>query len=285
MARQETLSRTPTQGSSPGGEGLSLPLTARSYSTSAQSLEALAEISRSVEKKTGWHVDLSEVAVRVVSSPELQRRSREDVARRTGIPVGVPQPSETSSLASALVSARHSGVVAVYLPSEKALIVNEESVGRISHDALKSTLHYELTRAAQHQRYPEFIASVDNLARERRLLGKHGADVPAEERECRLAVLTDKAQARMALIEGQALELRRMYEIEAGVHSEVRMGPVEVALGLPARLVDIERETIVSYCRGQAIFAKIHAIGAHEVDRLFKAPHIVDQVFGARRPE
>lgn len=282
MARQETVSFKQTPGAQASSIAVSLPNAGRSYKNIKEALRELPEISSSIESKTGWKVDLSQVAFEVVTTKELQRRCLEDVTRRTGIPTAIPESFVGRSITNALLSAYHRSVVALYLPSEKTIVINEERLRGMSQDAVKSTLHHELTHVAQHQRYPKFMASVDRLAREQRLLGKHGGDVPVEERERQLENRTEKVQARMTLIEGQAIALQKMYEREAGLHSEMKMGPVEVALGLTSMLIPGGMRKIRQYIQGQETFERIHALGLREVDYLFKDPRSADLVFGSR---
>lgn len=283
MSRQETIALKQNPGAAPSEINVSLPNAGRSYKNIKEALTNLPEISSSIEKKTGWKVDLTGVGFEVVSTQELQRRCLDDVTRRTGIPTAMPQSFVTRSVVNALLTAYHRGVVALYLPSEKTIVINEERLRGMSQDAVKSTLHHELTHVAQHQRYPKFMASIDRLAREQRLLGKHGGDVPVEERGRQLEVRTEKLQARMSLIEGQAMALQKMYDAEAGLHPETPMGPVEVGLGLTSMFIPGGMAKIKQYIQGQEIFRKIHALGVKEVDSLFKEPRYVDLVFGGGR--
>ena len=282
MTRQETIPLKQAPGAQESSIAVSLPNAGRSYKNIKEALRELPEISSSIESKTGWKVDLSQVAFEVVTAKELQRRCLEDVTRRTGIPTAIPESFVGRSITNTLLSAYHRSVVALYLPSEKAIVINEERLRGMSQDAVKSTLHHELTHVAQHQRYPKFMASVDRLAKEQRLLSKHGGDVPIEERERQLAVKTEKVQARMTLIEGQAMALQKMYEREAGLHPEIKMGPVEVALGLTSMLIPGGMRKISQYIQGQETIERILALGLREVDYLFKDPRSADLVFGSR---
>ena len=282
MSRQETISLRQAPGAQESRVAVSLPNAGRSYKNIKEALTHLPEISSSIETKTGWKIDLSQVSFEVVTAKELQRRCLEDVTRRTGIPTALPESFVGRSMTNALLSAYHRSVVALYLPSERAVVINEERLRGMSQDAVKSTLHHELTHVAQHQRYPKFMASVDRLAKEQRLLSKHGGDVPVEERERQLRVKTEKLQARMTLIEGQAMALQKMYEREAGLHPEIKMGPVEVALGLTSIFIPGGMAKIRQYIQGQATFDRIHALGLQEVDYLFKDPRSADLVFGSR---
>ncbi len=283
MSRQETTQLKEAPGAAPSDINVSLPNAGRSYKNIKEALKDLPEIAASIESKTGWKVDLAGVGFEVVSTQQLHRRCLDDMTRRTGIPTAMPQSFVTRSVVNALLTAYHRGVVALYLPSEKTIVINEERLRGMSQDAVKSTLHHELTHVAQHQRYPKFMASIDRLAREQRLLEKHGGDVPVEERARQLEVRTEKLQARMSLIEGQAMALQKMYEAEAGIHPEIPMGPVEVALGLTSMLIPCGMVKITQYIQGKEIFRKIHAPGVEAVDSLFKAPRYVDLVFGSGR--
>ncbi|MEY4667590.1 MAG: hypothetical protein RL518_289 [Pseudomonadota bacterium] len=284
MARQETIQLTSTERAAPKEVAVSLPNAGRSYKNIKEALTALPEISSSIERKTGWKVDLSAVTFEVVPSHELQRRCLDDVTRRTAIPTTLPQSFVARTLVNALLATYHRSAIAMYLPSEKAVVINEERLRGMSQDAIKSTLHHELTHVAQHQRFPKFMESVDRLAREQRLLRNHGNDLPVDERERQLPIRTEKLQARMSLIEGQAMELQKMYEQEAGLLPEIKMGPVEVALGLTSMLIPGGKEKIRQYIQGQAIFAGIYALGVKEIDTLFKDPASADLIFGKRRP-
>jgi hypothetical protein len=282
MARQETVSRNQSPDAQQASVGASLHNAGRSYKNITEALTSLPEISSSIESKTGWEVDLSRISFEVVTAKELQRRCLEDVTRRIGIPTAVPESFVGRALANTLLSAYHRSVVALYLPFEKVIVINEERSCTMSQDAVKSALHHELTHVAQHQRYPKFMASVDRLAREQRLLGKHGGDLPLDERERQLGIKTERVLARMTLIEAQAMALQKMYEQEAGLHSEIKMGPVEAALGLTSMLIPGGMRRISQYLQGQAIFERIHALEPQEVDYLFKYPRAADLVFGSR---
>ena len=283
MARQETIQLKATPGTAPSELVLSLPTAGRSYKNITEAITDLPEISSSIEKKTGWAINHELLSFRVVSTQELASRSMEDITRRTGIPTTPPHLTLGRPVARMVLHAYHRNVIATYLPSEKAIIINEERLRGMSQDAVKSTLHHELTHAAQHQRFPEFMAKLDVLAREQRLLDKHGGDLPTDERERRLSLLTSKVQARMCLIEGQATALQKMYEREAGLHPEVKMGPIEVALSLTSMLIPGGTAKVRQYIQGQALFEKIHALGSREVDSLFKDPGYTDLVFSGDR--
>ena len=282
MAPQETVSLQQIQGAQEPSIAVSLTNAGRAYKNIKEVLTNLPEISSSIERKTGWKIDLSQISFEDVPAKELQRRCLEDVTRRTGIPTAIPESFVGRTLANTLLSAHHRTVVALYLPFEKVIVINEERSRAVSQDAVKSALHHELTHVAQHQRYPKFMASVDRLAREQRLLGKHGEDLPVDERERQLGIKTERVLARMNLIEGQAMALQKMYEREAGIHSEIKMGPVEIALGLTSMLIPGGMRKISQYIQGGEIFERIHALGLQEVDHLFKYPRSADVVFGSR---
>jgi hypothetical protein len=283
MSRQETIALKQNPGAAPSEINVSLPNAGRSYKNIKHALTDLPEIAASIESKTGWKIDLSAVGFEVVTSRELQRRCLEDVTRRTGIPTVMPETVIARSIVDTLLAAHHRLVVALYLPSERTVVINEERLRGMSEDAVKSTLHHELTHVAQHQQYPKFVASLDRLLREQRLLAYHGGDLPVDERSRQLHVRTEKLQARMSLIEGQAMALQKMYDRESGLHPEIRMGPVEVALGLTSMLIPGGMAKIRQYIQGEAIFARIHALGTKEVDSLFKEPGYTDVVFGSSR--
>jgi hypothetical protein len=179
-----------------------------------------------------------------------------------------------------LLSAFHRGVTGIYLSSKGAILINEERARGISQDSVRSLLHHELTHVAQHQAHPTFMKAIDDLVRELQLVGRHGGDLPRDERQRRFVPLMERVQARMSLIEGQAVALQRMYEREHGLNPKVKMGPIEVALGLASILVPGGAQKILQYIQGKATFEKIYALGVDKVDALFKDPASVDQVFG-----
>jgi hypothetical protein len=78
------------------------------------------------------------------------------------------------------------------------------------------------------------------------------------------------------------MALQKMYEREAGLHPEIKMGPVEVALGLTSMLIPGGMRKISQYIQGQETFERILALGLREVDYLFKDPRSADLVFGSR---
>jgi len=285
MTRQETIQLKPTSGATPQSVDVSLPNAGRNYKNIKEALVDLPEITASIQAKTGWDVDISKVPLQVVTQQELNRRCLEDVAVRTGIPTTTSPSFVARTLSDALLSAFHKGVVALYLPSEGAIVINEDRLRGLSKDAVKSYLHHELTHAGQQQKYPAFMQSVDRLARELKLLVKHGGDVPADERSRRTKQFETKVQSRMSLIEGQAVALQKMYEKEFDLHPEIKIGPIEVALGLSSMLIPGMTGKMLQYVRGPELFKRIHALGTQSVDELFRDPKYTDLVFGPENPK
>lgn len=285
MTRQETVPFKPTAGATPDSVSISLPNAGRTYQNIKAALVDLPEIAASITAKTGWNVDISQVSFEVVTSKELNRRCVEDVAKRTGIPTAVPTSFLGRMISDTLLRAFHNGALAVYLPSEKAIIVNEDRLRGLSKDAVKSQLHHELTHAAQDQAHPKFMRRIDALAAELKRIVRHGGDLPADERSRREKILGDKVQARMSLIEGQAVALQRMYEKEHGLHPEIKIGPIEVALSLSSVLVPGGMRKILQYIQGEKTFARIHALGVDNVNELFRDPKYADLVFGPENPK
>jgi hypothetical protein len=284
MARQEAVQLKPTPGTSIESVSVSLPNAGRSYKNIKEALVDLPEITESIKAKTGWNVDISKISLQVVTQKELVRRCSEDIKRRTGIPEADPNTFLSRTLSDALLYSVHTGTLALYLPSEKTIVINE-NFRRLSKDAMKSTLHHELTHAAQDQAYPEFMQRIARLARELKLLQKHGADLPADERTRKEKDVADRVQARMSLIEGQAVTLQRMYEREFGLHPDIKMGPVEVAFGLSALLLPGSVKKALQYIQGAETFKKIHALGLESVQELFRDPKYTDLVFGPEKPK
>jgi hypothetical protein len=259
--------------------------TGRGYRDVHEALAALPEIVGSIEAKTGWRFDPSKVEFPVVSAKEMERRCLEDLTRRTGIPTTTPEAPEGREVAAMLLSAHHRSAIAMYLPSDRVVVINEERLSKVSKDSIKSALHHELTRAAQHQRFPEYVAGVDGLVRQQILSEKHGGDFPLETREHEARRLSDQVQARLALCECQALELRKRYEREFDLHPEVKQGPIEVALGLRSLHTPGGADKVERYIMGQEIFSKVYNHGTHQVDSLFEHPKWADILFGKSIPE
>ena len=279
MARQEAISTPPNSRAQPSIFSISLPNAGRSYRNITEALKRLPEIAQSVEDKTGWKVDLTQLAFKVVSPQDLQRLTVEDLTRRTGVPA--PSPSSLSGrLVNLILGAYHRGVTGVYLPSQGAILINEERARGSSRDSVRTLLHHELTHVAQHQAHPAFMKEIDQLVRELQLVGRHGGDLPRDERKRRFVPLMERVQARMSLIEGQAVALQQMYEREYGLNPKEKMGPIEVALGLSSLLIPGGAQKILQYIQGKATFEKIYALGVDRVDGLFQDPTSVDQVFG-----
>ena len=285
MTRQETMQLKPTSGATPQSADVSLPNAGRSYKNIKEALVDLPEITASIQAKTGWDVDISKVPLQVVTPQELNRRCIEDVGKRTGIPTTMPTSFVGSALSNVILSSYHKNVFALYLPSEGAVIINEDRLRGLSKDAVKSQLHHELTHAGQYQAHPKFMQSVDHLARELRLLVRHGADIPADERSRRTKAFEEKVQARMSLIEGQAVTLQKIYEKEFGLHSEIKSGLIEVALGLSSLMTPGIGKNVVQYMRGEELFKRIHPLGAESVNELFRDPNYTDMVFGSQNPK
>ena len=196
----------------------------------------------------------------------------------------MPNSFVARTTSDTFLHAYHKGIVGMYLPSEGVVVINEERLQSVSRDAVKSFLHHELTHAAQHKVHPEFMKSIDALTRELRVLAHHGADVPADERSRREEEVEQKLHARRSLVEAQAVELQKMYEKEFNRHSEVKIGPVEEALGLSSMLIPGMYKKILEYVRAQEIFTRINALGTQAVDQLFQNPEHIDVVFGPKNP-
>lgn len=245
----------------------------------------MPEIVGSIEAKTGWRFDRSMIDFPVVSAKEMERRCLEDLTRRTGIPTTLPEAAKGREVAAMLLSAHHRSAIAMFLPSERAVVINEERILEVSKDSVKSSLHHELTRAAQQQRFPEYVAGVDGLARQQILLEKHGGDLPLDTRVQEAQRLTDQVQARLALCECQALELRKRYEREFDLHPDVKQGPIEVALGMSSMRTPGGSNKIQRYITGQEIIAKLYDHGTYQVDSLFQHPLWADTLFRSSVPE
>jgi len=284
MTHQGTLESQKRPGAVLESVDLSLATAGRSYNNIREVLVDLPEIAASIRAKTAWNVDLSTVPLKVVSQQELHRHCADDVAKRTSIPTIMPKSFVARTTSDTFLHAYHKGIVGMYLPSEGVVVINEERLQSLSRDAVKSALHRELTHAAQHKAHPEFMRSLDALTGELRRLVNHGADTPEEERTRRKEQVEQKLHARRSLVEAQAVELQKMYEKEFNLHSEVKIGPVEEALGLSSMLIPGMYKKILEYVRAQEIFTQIHAFGTRAVDQLFRDPEYTDAVFGPKNP-
>lgn len=283
--RPEIQPTKPSPAAGPAQSEANLANTGRCYRDVHEALAALPEIVRSIEAKTGWRFDRSMIDFPVVSAKEMERRCLEDLTRRTGIPTTTPEAPEGREVAARLLSAHHRSAIAMYLPSERVVVINEDRLREVSKDSVKSSLHHELTRAAQQQRFPEYLAGVDGLARQQILLEKHGGDLPLDTRVQEAQRLTDQVQARLALCECQALELRKRYEREFDLHPEVKQGPIEVALGMSSMRTTGGANKIQRYITGQEIISKLYDHGTHQVDSLFQHPLWADTLFRSSVPE
>lgn len=249
---------------------------------SLQDLRAdLPEIAQSVESKTGWSLDLERIRLEVVSGGELSRRAALDETRRTGMPSAEPPLSLRRLMGDLKASAYYNRAIAIYLPKEGAILINEQRLGDRSSDAVKSALHHELTHAAQHQKHPKFIEAIDQCVTDYRKWSNHGSDFPQGEPPRKSAESLKQIQARVSLLEAQAQVLQGMYEQELGLHPEVKMGPIDLVLGLTHRFLAGMRHSVGQYAQGEEIFKRIHATNMKEVDTLFKQPKLTDVVFGA----
>jgi hypothetical protein len=282
--RPDTQPTTASPTAAPSQREATLATTGRGYRDINEALAALPEIVGSIEAKTGWRFDRSKVEFTVVSAKEMERRCLDDLTRRTGIPTITPEVPRGREVGAMLLSAHHRSAIAMYLPSDRVVVINEERLSEVSKDSMKSALHHELTRAAQHQRFPEYVAGVDGLARQQILLEKHGGDLPHDTRVREAAVLTDQVQARLALCECQALELRKRYELEFDLHPEVKQGPIEVALEMGSLRIAGGADKVQRYIMGQEIFSKVYDHGTYQVDSLFQHPKWADTLFGSSLP-
>lgn len=285
MSRQETSAqRTPPSTATPAVE-VSLRYEGKSYKTLAESLADISEITSSVQSKTGWKVSLDDVNIEVVSPRELNRRVEADHFRRTGVPSTEVAPLIARAFNKLNAISYYHGVIATYLPKEGAILINEQRLTGASKDAVKSTLHHEFTHAAQHKKYPKFIEALDKAAREYQLWSKHGGDFPKDEQARQSQKYLNSVQARMSLLEGQAVTLQRMFEDELHLVPELKTGVADLVLGLTHRFLTGMRHKVGQYIQGEEIFKRVHALGVHEVDELFKSPRYTDLVFGAENPK
>ena len=282
--RPETQPQKTAPAAAPSQREATLANTGRGYRDISEARSALPEIVSSIEAKTGWRFDLSKVEFAVVSAKEMERRCLEDLTRRTGIPTTAPEAPEGREVAAMLLSAHHRSAIAMYLPSDRVVVINEERLSKVSKDSIKSALHHELTRAAQHQRFPEYVAGVDGLVRQQILLEKHGGDLPLDTRVQEAERLTDQVQARLAVSECQALELRRRYEREFDLHPEIKQGPIELALGVNSMQTPGGADKIQRFIMGQEIVSKLYGDGNQAVDSLFQHPRWADALFGSSVP-
>lgn len=277
------MQRTDPSVATPAVE-VSLRYEGRSYKGLQESLADISEIVSSVQSKTGWKVNLDDVKIEVVSPRELNRRIESDHFRRTGVPSTEAAPLITRAFNKLNAVAYYHGVIATYLPKEGAILINEQRLTGVSKDAVKSTLHHEFTHAAQHKQHPKFIDALDKSAREYQRWAKHGGDFPKDEQERQTKKHLDSVQARMSLLEGQAVTLQRMFEDEFNLVPEIKMGAVDLVLGLTHRFLAGMRHKLGQYVQGEEIFKQIYALGGNEVDELFKSPKYTDLVFGAKNP-
>jgi hypothetical protein len=284
MTRQDTSPSTIPNLAVPPALDSTLRVEGRSYTGLSQALADLPEILSSVQSKTGWSLSLNDVKLEVVSPRELNRRIVLDDLRRVGVPVTQEAPLFTRAFNHLQAVAYYHGVIASYLPKEGTILINEARLQGASKDAVKSTMHHELTHVGQHQRHPKFMQALDNAAREYRLWSSHGHDFPADEQERQCQKFLDRVQARMSLLEGQAVALQRKFEEELNLVPEVKLGAVDLVLGLTHRFMTGMSQKLGQYLQGEEIFSRIHALGIEEVDALFKSPAYTDLVFGRENP-
>lgn len=284
MTRQDSFQQRSPTPAAPPALNETLRVEGRSYKGLNQALADLPAITSSVQSKTGWNLHLSDVRLAVVSPQELSRRSVVDDLRRTGVPATADASLLTQAFNRLEALAYFHGVIAVYLPKEGAILMNEARLQSASKDAVKSALHHELTHVAQHQRYPAFVEALDKAAREYRLWSNHGSDFPRDEQLRQSQKFLDRVQARMSLLEGQAVTLQRMFEQDFNLVPEVRLGPIDLALGLTHRFMSGMRHKVGQYVQGEEIFKRIYDLGLNEVNELFKSPRYTDLVFGRENP-
>lgn len=284
MTRQEPFAQKTPQPTPTASVDVVLRHEGRSYKSLAEALSDLSEIKASIQSKTGWKVNLDDVKIDVVSPRELNRRVEVDCFRRTGLQAHEPTPFITRAYNALNALAYYHGLIATYLPKEGAILMNEARLKGASKDAVMSALHHEFTHAAQHQAHPRFLEAIDNAARKYQLWSKHGSDFPKDEQARQAQKYLDRVQARMSLLEGQAVALQRMFEDELKLVPEVRLGAVDLVLGLTHRFLAGMRHKLGQYVQGEELFKRIHALGNHEVDALFTSPRYTDLVFGAENP-
>lgn len=284
MTRQDASLQRAATPAMPPALSESLRVEGRSYQGLDQALTDLPAITSSVQSKTGWNVNLSDVKLAVVSPQELSRRSVVDDLRRTGVPASAQASLLTQAFNRLEALAYFHGVIAVYLPKEGVILMNEARLQSASKDAVKSALHHELTHVAQHQKYPAFMDALDTAAREYRLWSNHGGDFPREEQARQSQKFLDQVQARMSLLEGQAVTLQRMFEQDFNLVPEVKLGAIDLALGLAHRFMAGMRHKVGQYVQGEEIFKRIYDLGLNEVNDLFKSPRYTDLVFGRENP-
>lgn len=147
------------------------------------------EVIEDVREATGWRVTM----------PQHFVRSRAEVAQslRDELPEDASPQHRRVAANEAIHFAEHT--YAYYDPPKRLVVLVANNVRRANYDIVRSILHHELVHAAQHQRYPQFMAAAGYLQ-----------DVQSAEDGVQSALAERFAYSMVKLIEGHAhlLEMR-----------------------------------------------------------------------------
>ena len=220
-----------------------------------------ALIKESVARLTGWALRLDDVRVDEMSRSQLERRVVADRLRRTGVPAGHLKGRE---------------VFSSYLYSENVILYNSDLLSEVSESEAQKNLFLAFVRAAQRQVYPEFFLSTDALSREAILMGRHGGDVPVDERVRRCGGAQDKLQARMGFAEGHASVLYAAYAQHEGLVVSLLEPSLEALLALS----EGADSRLSHYISGVMVVNEVFSRYPEMIDSLYSNPALVEQVFG-----
>lgn len=224
-----------------------------------------ALIQESVCGLTGWSLCLTGLRVEEVKGKQLEECAAFDELRRTGVPTrrlkGRPR-------------------LACYLPSENVILCNSDLLSQVSENEACKHLFLAVVRAAQCQMYPDFFLSVDHLLREALLMGRHGGDVPVDERVRRRMVAQDKLQARLGFVDGHASVLYAGFAQQEGMSFSLLEPSIEAAL----HLFEGSASRLSQYLSGALVVNEVFSRYPEMIDTLYSTPALVEQAFGVAQP-
>jgi hypothetical protein len=249
--------------------------------------EVLAEVdpvAKAVQESTGWSIDLKQVQFVFVSAIELARRYVVDRERCSGVPCALPTTTAARAAFNAMRDTRLRETVALFVRSERAILLNEDVLSTVSKDTARSALFHELVHVAQFQCYPDFWIAADALVREAISLSRHGGDLPKDELQSRLHVAQDRMQARKALLEGHAAVLQADYIKTNDLHPAKSVNFFELVSGEAALLTAGSSTKVAQFVAGALVIRELQDRHAAAIEALFQNPALVDMVFGSKNP-
>lgn len=284
MPRTETVKLRDTEVGTQTQEtvDVELPNRGRHYENIKSALEDLPEIAESIERLTGWKLDVEGIRFVVMPKEKMMELVAKDALDRMGITperaVELGADSGESRWFKKFTAYAMTDLMgAAYLPTQNTVVLSEDRFLRLGKDTVKELLHHELTHAAQNQAHPEFFKEMGAMhARSLEIRHERGAQDPE------YLDLQRRVGARGALMEGQAMHFQRCYKEAQLGETDMKLGVGLMALGILAGITGAGQDKAMQYITGQKTLAALHAIDPRLIEGLFRNCEIAERVFSAK---